>query len=394
MASDPKRERWLLWVGVSLAFFTYALFTLTVPLYGLQLKASTQVIGVVVALGFLSQVFIAVPLGAAIDRYGIRIALVGGPLTVGVACAIPVALGGMGSVAVSEVLVGIGQIMMLLSSQSETASLSAKLKRTAGFGALTAAVSIGQTLGPLAGGVAIDRFGPRAALATGTVVSIFAATTFLAQQAGHKPRGDAPRPGRAKSNKWASYPLPVWYAFGVSASVVFGRVIFTTFLPIRLGTSGFSAASIGLATAFLGLVTFSVRPVLARIAKALGGIVPATVACTLATGAGIVMATLPPTWVVILLMTALVGFGGGLGQPLSMAMVVDAVEDRQRGVVLASRLVVNRVTQVVGPAGLGLFAGAVSVRAAFGLGGVAILGLVGGLIGMSRRVARRLADSE
>lgn len=389
-----RRNRWLLWAGVVLGFFTYALFTLTVPLYALTLGAPPQVIGGLVGLGFLVQVLIAVPVGSLIDRRGGRVAITFGPLIIGLACAVPALIPGLPAVAAAEILMGTGQILFLLASQSETASSGTRVRRAAGFGALTAAIAAGQTVGPLVGGLIINNFGAQSALASGAIVAGLASLAMYAWHGAGSTIGKAARgPGQQGAGRMKASSA-VFYAIAVSVSVVFGRVVYTTFLPVYLKGHGFRATSIGEITALLGLVTFSVRPVLASIARMLGGMVRTMIVCTAAAGVGITLVALPPGWTVVLTMTVLLGFGAGLGQPLSMAMVVDAVTENQRGLVLGTRLVANRVTQVVGPFALGFVAGALGLRAVFILSGASILGLAPFLAFFSSTVAERIAAAQ
>mgnify|MGYP003290694156 CR=1 FL=1 len=67
--------------------------------------------------------------------------------------------------------------------------------------------------------------------------------------------------------------------------------------------------------------------------------------------------------------------GEGIGQPLTMSMVVQAVPEGTRGTALAIRLTGNRFGQVATPAAAGLVAGAAGVSAAFFL--------LGGLLGLA-----------
>jgi sugar phosphate permease len=79
---------------------------------------------------------------------------------------------------------------------------------------------------------------------------------------------------------------------------------------------------------------------------------------------------------------AVAGFFLGIGQPLTMSLIVQAVPDDARGTALAIRLTGNRVGQVATPAVAGLVAGAAGIAAAFWL-------LGGLLVAAAVTVARR-----
>lgn len=391
MTSIAKRGRLLpILVGVALNFLAYALFTLVVPLFALGLDQSPRMIGELVSVGFLVQIMIAMPLGAVIDRsrYGVGVAIVLGPLLIGVGCFVLVALPTAAGIAVAELVVGMGQISLVLSSQTETALLRRPSGSAGSFGAFAAAVALGQTVGPYLGGIAISNYGTPFALALGGLSASLASMVLLAGQLGRRRLAATREESLSRSRGFVS--LPVFrYAIVVSAAAVLARVAYTTFLPVYLRRSGFSAASIGEATALLGLVTFLVRPSVARFASIMRGELKAMAMCTIATGVGVLLIALSPSWAVLLTMTLLVGFGAGFSQPLSMATVAGAVTERERGIALASRLITNRLTQVIGPLALGLLAGGIGLRAVFILAGGGILGL-GPVLG---RYAASLGDS-
>jgi MFS family permease len=96
-----------------------------------------------------------------------------------------------------------------------------------------------------------------------------------------------------------------------------------------------------------------------------------------AAGSALLTVALPLAGDVIMLgsLLAAAGFLLGIGQPLTMSMVVQAVPEGTRGTALAIRLTGNRFGQVATPAAAGLVAGAAGVAAAFWL--------LGGLLGLA-----------
>ena len=96
-----------------------------------------------------------------------------------------------------------------------------------------------------------------------------------------------------------------------------------------------------------------------------------------AAGSGLLTAALPlaGSTAALGLLLAAAGFLLGIGQPLTMSMVVQAVPEGTRGTALAIRLTGNRFGQGATPAAAGLVAGAAGVSAAFFL--------LGGLLGLA-----------
>jgi sugar phosphate permease len=105
-----------------------------------------------------------------------------------------------------------------------------------------------------------------------------------------------------------------------------------------------------------------------------------------AAGSALAMAVLPvPKGAAgLAAVLAVAGFFLGIGQPLTMSLIVQAVPDDARGTALAIRLTGNRVGQVATPAAAGVVAGAAGVAAAgvvAGAAGVAAaFWLLGGLL--------------
>ena len=95
-----------------------------------------------------------------------------------------------------------------------------------------------------------------------------------------------------------------------------------------------------------------------------------------AAGSALLTAALPLAGdiAVLGLLLAAAGFLG-IGQPLTMSMVVQAVPEGTRGTALAIRLTGNRFRRVATPATAGLVAGAAGVSAAFFM--------LGGLLGLA-----------
>jgi MFS family permease len=150
--------------------------------------------------------------------------------------------------------------------------------------------------------------------------------------------------------------------------------VLTAYLPVLGVQRGISPAVIGALLSLRAATSILSRVLIPWMVGRLGR---ARLLTASAAGSALLTAALPlagnvPVLAVLL---AAAGFLLGIGQPLTMSMVVHAVPSGTRGTALAIRLTGNRFGQVATPAAAGLVAGAAGVSAAFWL--------LGGLLGLA-----------
>ena len=159
-----RRPLLVLCIGIGTQFVAFSSFTLIAPLYGVRLGAGTATIGALVSLGFLLPMPLALPIGAALRYVGVRVPLVIGPLVLALGALVPVLHGGLASLAVAEVLVGLGHLGVVLASQTAVGALGTRSDGEANFGTYGASVAVGQMVGPFVAGAFGDAFGLRPGL--------------------------------------------------------------------------------------------------------------------------------------------------------------------------------------------------------------------------------------
>jgi MFS family permease len=150
--------------------------------------------------------------------------------------------------------------------------------------------------------------------------------------------------------------------------------VLTAFLPV-LGTQrGIPPAVIGGLLSLRAATSILSRVLIPWMVGRLGRV---RLLAASAAGSALLTAALPLAGdaVALAALLAAAGFLLGIGQPLTMSMVVQAVPEGTRGTALAIRLTGNRFGQVATPAAAGLVAGAAGVSAAFFM--------LGGLLGLA-----------
>jgi MFS family permease len=347
----------------------------------LALGADARAVGLITAAFALVPLVVAVPLGRASDRWRPGWLLTGGIALGAVACALLGLAASLPGLALASAALGLGHLALTLAGQSLIARQSGDALHDRDFGLYAAAASAGQLIGPALAAVALSAAGHSLEDATtlGFLVAAGLMALAIPTSLGTDRLGRAGRPREREEGR----PLRVWELIGArgvpagmfaSLAILATVDVLTAFLPV-LGTQrGIPPAVIG------GLLSLrAATSILSRvlIPWMVGRLGRARLLAASAAGSALLTAALPlagdTAGLAVLL--AVAGFLLGIGQPLTMSMVVQAVPEGTRGTALAIRLTGNRFGQVATPAAAGLVAGAAGVSAAFFM--------LGGLLGLA-----------
>jgi MFS family permease len=345
----------------------------------LALGADERVVGLVTASFAVIPLLVAVPLGRSTDRRRPVGMLAGGVVVLVVSYVLLGLAGTLPELALWSALLGLGHLALMLAAQSLVAQQSDDRRHDRDFGLMTAAVSLGQLVGPALGGLVL------AAGATGSMegattrallvaagLGALALPACLGTGAGGPGRGGHPE-GRPVSAKEIVRAPGVPAGMFASLAILAAVDIVTAYLPVIGERRGIGPAVVGALLSLRAAASILSRLLIPWMVRALGRVRLIAVS---AAGSAVAMAVLPiPGRAPLLALVLLVaGFFLGIGQPLTMSLIVQAVPDDARGTALAIRLTGNRVGQVATPAAAGLVAGAAGIAAAFWLlGGVLVL---------------------
>jgi MFS family permease len=380
--ADPAVPGWLGRILVALVLTQAALF-LARPVTSyraLALGADERVIGLVTASFAVIPLLVAVPLGRIADRHRPVGMLAGGVLVLVVSYVLLGLAGSLAELALWSALLGLGHLALMLAAQSLIAQQSDDSRHDRDFGLMTAAVSLGQLVGPALGGLV---------LAAGATRSLESATTraFLVAAglgalafpacfgtgAGGPQRGGRPEGGQPMRAKDIVRAPGVPAGMFASVAILAAVDIVTAYLPVIGERRGIGPAVVGALLSLRAAASILSRLLIPWMVRALGRVRLIAVS---AAGSALAMAVLPVPDGALALSVVLIlaGFFLGIGQPLTMSLIVQAVPEGARGTALAIRLTGNRVGQVATPAAAGLVAGAAGIAAAFWmLGGVLAL---------------------
>jgi MFS family permease len=379
----PTLPGWLTRVLAGVVLTQAALF-LARPITSyraLALGADARAVGLITAAFALVPLVVAVPLGRASDRWRPGWLLTGGIALGAVACALLGLAASLPGLALASAVLGLGHLALTLAGQSLIARQSGDALHDRDFGLYAAAASAGQLIGPALAGIALSAAGRSLEDATtlGFVVAAGLMALAVPTSLGTDRLGRAGRPREGEEGR----PLRAWELIGArgvpagmfaSLAILATVDVLTAFLPV-LGTQrGIPPAVVAGLLGLRAATSILSRVLIPWMVGRLGRI---RLLAASAAGSALLTAALPLAGdiAVLGLLLAAAGFLLGIGQPLTMSMVVQAVPEGTRGTALAIRLTGNRFGQVATPAAAGLVAGAAGVSAAFFM--------LGGLLGLA-----------
>ena len=336
-----------------------------VSLYSLELGASAAAVGVLAALFSVVPLFLAVHAGRVSDRFGVRVPMVAGGLTMVAGLALPLLFpGSLAWLFVCPALIGLGNIYFHVSVHNLVGGLD-KAERTKNFATFSLGSSIAAAIGPSTAGFAIQFGGFAAAFALLAAAAAAPALILLL-----RPMPQAARhAGEEARNALDLLAIPALRRTLVMSGIALtGIELFSFYLPIYGRSIGLAPAAIGLILSSYAVAGFLVRAVMHRLAQRYTEVGVLTGSLFLAALAYFLVPGLADG---LLLAAAAFTLGLALGsaQPLTIILTYNHAPPGRSGEALGMRIMANKVTQIAVPlafGGLGAAMGSVPVFLATG----------------------------
>lgn len=326
----------------------------TMSYRAIELDVPAAWLGVLGASFALAPLVLALPAGHAADRYGERRVAVAGALTLVASALVFITLGHtVPGLVLAGILLGTGHLGSVVAQQALVANTTERGRHDTAFGHYTFAASLGQAAGPLL----IAAFGTGAVPDTGRIFTVSCGlTVLLLVLSALLPCPRHARAGAADGELRTLLRLPGLARALLTSCVVLAAVDITLVYLPALGTElGLSAGAVGLMLTLRGLASMASRLFLGRLSRAVGR---RRLLVTSTLGAAVAMLLTPvpmPAWLLAVLLLA-VGFGLGVGQPLTMSWLAESAPPGMRGRAMSLRLFGNRTGQLVIPGAAGLVA--------------------------------------
>lgn len=346
----------------------------------LAVGADSLDLGIIASSFALLSMIVAVPIGRWVDRWGEPRLIVAGAFVIAVTSLALVWIDTVWALALSQASLGLGQIMMIVGTQALVARMGDPRRRDGRFGAFTVVVSIGQLAGValLAGrggsGFATDSTGAGTAgvfVAT-LIMSGTALIVALALRVGpeHRllERASKSATQNAVSSLGALRQVMVVRsmprAMLASLTVLTSIDILAVYLPAYGEAKGLSVQTVGFLLAARAAASIASRLVMLPLIRAFGRRWLLVLSMAIPALAFMPLAFIDDL-VVSYAAMVVIGFGLGLGQPITLSWVAGRAPRELRGTALGARLSANRLGQTVLPAVVGGLAGVTGLITVF-----------------------------
>lgn len=352
----------------------------------LEIGMDAGSLGIVAAAFAVAPVLLALSIGRRIDRHGEFPFLLGSTLTLGIAAAALVVVASPIALILCIGLLGLSQLIFVVADQTLVASRSVAGSYDRRFGNLSFVASLGQLIGPAAGGLIAGAGSPEGtsqALLFGAALAALAVPLIIRQwlrDPGPATPSSAVTPERPPVLTILRMPgmAPAMLA---SMTVLATMDVLVVYLPALGEERGLSVATVGALLSVRAGASMVSRLFLGQLVDILGRerLMVGSLAMAAASVVALAVVPLPAMFVVM----AVAGVTLGVCQPMTMSWVAARATEGSRGTAMSLRLLGNRIGQVVIP----LAAGSVAVAAGAG-GVVAAAGLtvaVSAVVVASRR---------
>jgi MFS family permease len=362
--------------GALLSFIVVAMAGPLVPLMALDLGASPATLGLLISVANVGALLAAVPSGWVIGRTGSRIPMVAATIVIAGSCLFIHLSPTLPSLFVGLVFFGIGRTVSAVAIQCYVGGLRGTTDASVNFGWYGTAVAVGQMLGPLMAGLAMDSLGkPQTWLIMAGLSTVTAAWLLVlirkeepANSVANETRESATRSLRSRIAGLVNATTIVGILS--SFSIIFALGARTSFYPVFLKGLGYSAALIGAMIAVRGFVAMLARMSIGPALRALGGRVRLLYLCLVILALGIGMTPLCRSIPMIVANSIIIGIGFGVAMPLSQAVVFDGAGAERRSVAMGVRMTGNRLAQMSSPLLFGYVIEWYTMAVAFVAGGI------------------------
>ena len=324
----------------------------TTALYALSLQASAFTVGTLIALFALVPMMLAVPMGRAIDRIGMRKPLMIGCLLASAGVLLAATVSGLPVLYVAAMLIGTGFMAIFIGTQHAVGVMSLPEQRTANFSRLSLGFSISSFTGPLIAGFMIDHVSYSFAYLS---CGLFTLTAFGLTVSGtlthistlpvtqHIAQGS---PLQLLRNR----ELRRFYIIGILLAA--GWDMFTFVTPVHGSQLGFSASTIGMILASFAGATFIVRLAMPGIVRRFREWQILTVALTVASLCYLVFPFME-TPITLAATAAVLGLALGTSQPNVLALLHSIAPPGRGAEAIGIRATIGNASSIMMPLAFG-----------------------------------------
>ncbi|HEY9350711.1 MAG TPA: MFS transporter [Acidothermales bacterium] len=378
-----RRQTLLLLAHTALTQIVVFVLRPTTAYRAIELDVPAAGLGVLSASFALAPLVLALPSGQFVDRFGEKRVMLAGSAILCLAGALFIVIGdSIAGLIAASIGLGTGQLCCVVGQQASIANTVGPGQHDTAFGHYTFAASLGQMLGP----AMILLFGGRETIpdtarifvwSTLLIVLLLGCTLLLRDPPRQRRESDA-----ASGGVRALVRIPGLMRAVMASGVLLAAVDITlVYLPALGAERGLASGVVGLLLAVRAGSSMVSRFFLGHLSRLVGRR-RLLLASFFVTAATLVLAPVPqPLWLLLVVVT-LLGFGLGVGPPLTMSWVSEAAPPGLRGRAIALRITGNRIGQVLIPSAVGVVAGGLGVAGVLWATSAALVAVTFGVRGL------------
>ena len=335
--------------------------------------AGPTIIGIIVGSFSLVAVFLSIPLGGLVDRFGVKRLLVFGVFCNMLNAAILIQMATISMLITAQLIAGIAFLLHVVASQAFISRLPDSYQREGGFGWLSFGAAAGQSVGPILGGVLIGRFDyPVAfwvvlALSSAGLILLGLKDTkeSISTKSSYNPVQDARQAGLLALDPKVLMILIFTFA------IIFAANLRASFLPVLLRAEGLTEFTVGILISIFAIMSTSIRLIFGKLLNTFNRkkILAASMLAIIF-AVGLLPSVVSVAGFAILI--SLFGLGFGMTQPLSMVMIADLTDPDQSGLSMGLRFTAIMAAGLLSPVLLGFIIETFSLSPAFYLAALVI----------------------
>jgi len=357
---------WLILIIVTLNFTRYGIIFPFIPLLAEKMGAGPTTTGFIVGAFSLIALFLSIPLGGLVDRFGVNRLLLIGIISNIANSVILLHTDSISKLIIAQLIAGIGFLLHVVAGQTFISRLPEAARREKGFGWFSFGAAAGQSVGPILGGILVHRFGYPAAFWAVLVLSspglivlgLKDAIASHGTKSAYDPVQDARQAGAL-----AIEPKVLMVLF-VTFAIMFAANLRASFLPVLLRTEGLTEYTVGLLISIFAIMSTSIRLIFGRLLDLFGRRkILAISMAAIALAVGLMPSVVSTAGFAILI--SIFGLGFGITQPLSMVMVADLTTPNQSGLAMGLRFTAAMAASLISPIFLGLIIESFGLSPAF-----------------------------
>lgn len=334
-----------------------------VSLLALDLGASQLLIGVLASLYALLPLAFGVYSGRMADTIGMRVPMMIGAILTGIAMLAGFVWQQLAALFAIPTMMGAAFVFFNVAIQNLAGGYGRPEDRARNFGILTIGYSVSSFVGPMIAGFAIDYAGHARAFLVFALLTIGPILVLA-----FYPRITRVSVVKSGQQERRAFDLlrdpPLRSVILMSGLMVAANELFAFYLPVFGHALELSASTIGVIMGTYATATFLTRFFLPLILKRLPQRRVLSFFMLLAACGFLLMPALRNVYLIMLVSFA-IGFGMGVGQPISMTMAYDNSPAGRTGEVTGLRLTANNFARIVIPLTAGALGAAFGVAPVF-----------------------------